>query len=943
MLSFIVLNTSKRACVFLMSMLLATALFGCASPPQNTFNISKPPQDNREYQYLELENQLKVMLVSDPDIKTPAVALAVGVGSYQNPMQQQGLAHYLEHMIFTGSDKYQSLNPLMTHVRQHGGFSNAYTSADHTGYFFQVEKQGLEQALAIFSDSIKAPLFNKQATEKELSAVHSEWHGRHQHDGYVVYRAGALTANPNHPSVMLSVGNKDTLHDKPNSNLHQELLSFYQQYYSANIMNLVMVTDKPLAQMKQLAQQYFASLPNHNIKRPQNTIPYYDKNSFGKHIHVKTNVKVDSLRLEFELPVFDEKWRNQSSSYLSYLFNNAEPSSLESVLKQQGLIDSFRLTINTGEFELPGSAFAAFELTEKGVTHKHLIIRSFFDLVEKVKQQGINSDYEADVRRVLDNKLIAAKPSRPLMLARDLANKLFYLEPQNVLTASFQFSGIDQTLLHDILDSLNPSKMRVWHISQNEIADTPIPYAQGQYASRLISSKEIADWQTPSQLAFALPEILKRTLSENDYSVTQLPVAKPQLIDSGNGFRTLFGQSQYFSDKEGYLKSSIINNFTIDSAENFVNASLVSRFLQQAVSSIASKYHKLYNVRLNISSAFYGYPNINIMGPAYTHQSLYQQILNQYLALTFNDVELQRYISQWRDSLANNSKRDLPAMINYSTHQHLKRSWELFSREELAEALERVDLATIKDMHHRMISANFIDTFAFGHYDQQAIIELNRKARELLGKHNGAENWNFTESFTPVSNQNMTLQVTSDHRSGAAYKQMRIHPNKDEAVKIQLGLLNQLMSTAFFTSLRTEQEMGYRVGSFIDSVHDYPAIGWDVISNTHSLDTIHTQVEEFISQFGKQLADIDEEEINSLKAARLSQLQQTPRDVYAEFSPFIGDWNSEQFAFDKQERIEGIIHATTKQTLIDLYQQLVFEQQGYKLVVKVQGLKDDDK
>ena len=67
--------------------------------------ITKSPSDNREYIGLVLPNQLKVLLISDPETDLAAAALSVHVGSLCDPWTRQGLAHLLEHMLFMGSEK----------------------------------------------------------------------------------------------------------------------------------------------------------------------------------------------------------------------------------------------------------------------------------------------------------------------------------------------------------------------------------------------------------------------------------------------------------------------------------------------------------------------------------------------------------------------------------------------------------------------------------------------------------------------------------------------------------------------------------------------------------------------------------------------------------------------------------------------------------------------
>ena len=117
--------------------------------------------DKRVTKTLTLENGLVVFLVSDPDVHRSAAALSVGVGHLYDPQDKQGLAHYLEHMLFLGTKKYPEVGSYQKYLDEHSGRSNAYTSGNMTNYFFQVAHEGFDEALDRFSDFFKAPLFDK--------------------------------------------------------------------------------------------------------------------------------------------------------------------------------------------------------------------------------------------------------------------------------------------------------------------------------------------------------------------------------------------------------------------------------------------------------------------------------------------------------------------------------------------------------------------------------------------------------------------------------------------------------------------------------------------------------------------------------------------------------------------------------------------------------------
>src|SRR5690625_5646531 len=72
------------------------------------------------------------MLVNDANTEVSAVSLSVGVGSYHNPPEFQGLAHYLEHMLFLGTEKYPEPNELQSFLAENAGHTNAYTDRKST-------------------------------------------------------------------------------------------------------------------------------------------------------------------------------------------------------------------------------------------------------------------------------------------------------------------------------------------------------------------------------------------------------------------------------------------------------------------------------------------------------------------------------------------------------------------------------------------------------------------------------------------------------------------------------------------------------------------------------------------------------------------------------------------------------------------------------------------
>ena len=140
-------------------------------------NIPPRPQvlnDEAVYRRFTLDNGLKVILLSDPKLNKSSASLAVAVGSYTDPAGRQGLAHFLEHMLFLGTEKYPDEADYGNYLKTNGGYNNAYTAGDHTNYLFEIRHEAFEGALDRLAQFFIAPLFTPKFTEREMNAVNSE-------------------------------------------------------------------------------------------------------------------------------------------------------------------------------------------------------------------------------------------------------------------------------------------------------------------------------------------------------------------------------------------------------------------------------------------------------------------------------------------------------------------------------------------------------------------------------------------------------------------------------------------------------------------------------------------------------------------------------------------------------------------------------------------------
>ncbi len=121
--------------------------------------MKKSPNDLKKYQSLTLNNGLRVLLIHNEDTDKSAAALAVNVGHFNDPSEREGLAHFLEHMLFLGTTKYPDGSEYQKFINQHGGSNNAWTATEHTCFYFDIHYLHFKEALDRFSQFFYFPRY----------------------------------------------------------------------------------------------------------------------------------------------------------------------------------------------------------------------------------------------------------------------------------------------------------------------------------------------------------------------------------------------------------------------------------------------------------------------------------------------------------------------------------------------------------------------------------------------------------------------------------------------------------------------------------------------------------------------------------------------------------------------------------------------------------------
>ncbi|KAI7727902.1 hypothetical protein M8C21_010191 [Ambrosia artemisiifolia] len=379
--------------------------------------VIKSPNDRRLYRYIRLSNGLCALLVHDPDIyadgppdasvpddvtdddddegdddedeedeeesgdeedgddegeereasksnapqtKKAAAAMCVGMGSFCDPLEAQGLAHFLEHMLFMGSAEFPDENEYDSYLSKHGGSSNAYTEVEHTCYHFEVKPEFLLGALKRFSQFFISPLVKTEAMDREVLAVDS--------------------------------GNKKSLVDAMENgiNLRDHIFRLYNEFYHGGLLKLVVIGGESLDVLEGWVLELFSKVKTSNASKSEvkSGLPVW---SAGKLYRVEAVKDVHILDLSWTLPCLRKSYMKKAEDYLAHLIGHEGRGSLLFFLKEKGWASSISAGVGDDGMQRSSVAYVfgmSIHLTDSGLEKIYEIIGFVYQYIKLLRQVG---------------------------------------------------------------------------------------------------------------------------------------------------------------------------------------------------------------------------------------------------------------------------------------------------------------------------------------------------------------------------------------------------------------------------------------------------------------------------------------------------------------------------------------------------------------------------
>uniref|UniRef100_A0A8B9HEJ4 Insulin-degrading enzyme n=1 Tax=Astyanax mexicanus TaxID=7994 RepID=A0A8B9HEJ4_ASTMX len=858
--------------------------------------IIRSPEDKREYRGLEFTNGLKAILISDPTTDKSSAALDVHIGSLSDPPKISGLAHFCEHMLFLGTEKYPKENEYSQFLSEHAGSSNAFTSGEHTNYYFDVSHEHLQGALDRFAQFFLCPLFDESCKDREVNAVDSEHEKNLMNDAWRLFQLEKATGNPDHPFSKFGTGNKLTLETRPSQDgidIRQELLKFHSTFYSSNLMGLCVLGRESLDDLASMVVKLFGEVENKSVPIPEFPVHPFQEEHLRQFYKVVPIKDIRNLYVTFPIPDLQKYYKSNPGHYLGHLIGHEGPGSLLSELKSKGWVN----TLVGGQKE-GAKGFMFF------------IINSFFF-----------SGW------LCMNILLFKDKERPRGYTSKVAGLLHYYPLEEILAAEYMLEDFRPDLIEMVLDKLRPENVRVAVVSKSfeGQTDKTEEWYGTQYKQESISDEVIKKWQNADLNGkFKLP--MKNEFIPTNFEIYPLEKDSPSyptLIKDTAMSKVWFKQDDKFFLPKACLNFEFFSPFAYVDPLHCNMAYLYLELLKDSLNEYAYAA-ELAGLNYDLQNTIYGM-YLSVKGYNDKQHILLKKIVEKMATFEIDEKRFDIIKEAYMRSL-NNFRAEQP-------HQHAMYYLRLlmtevaWTKDELKEALDDVTLPRLKAFIPQLLSRLHIEALLHGNITKQSALSMMQMVEDTLIEHAHTKPLlpsqliRYREVQVPDGGWYVYQQRNEVHNNCGIeiYYQTDMQTTHDNML---LELFCQIISEPCFNTLRTKEQLGYIVFSGPRRANGVQGLRF-IIQSEKAPHYLESRVEAFLKTMEKSVEEMSDEAFQKhIQALAIRRLDK-PKKLAAECAKYWGEIISQQYNFDRDNIEVAYLKTLSKDNIMQFYRDLL--------------------
>jgi insulysin len=825
-------------------------------------NILKSPNDKRNGYTYELDNKLKVIIIQDIDTNVSAVSMCVKIGYFQDTIS--GMAHFLEHMVFNGTKDFPDENAFPEFIAKYNGMQNAYTTHDHTYYYYTVSNDGLLKSMELFSGFFTSPILGKDCIDREKEAVNSEHIKNINSDSWRCHELLKVASHKNHCFNKFGTGCNDTLDIK---DIDVHVRNFFEKYYSSDRMTLCIISKENIETVKKTIDKLFSSI---QIKNIPDCDLHVDSNILNpskliKYIPIEDR---EHLLLNWEIPHFRKTYDVSPTDFMTYLLGNEMDKSVNYVLCNGGYITQFDCFIRD---IIKDKCILSIDITLSpyGKNHKKIIIGTILEYI-KILYNNIDTNHMKNIYDdlakidVYNFKYFEKTNSTDtLQYICSLLND-YDIDPKHIFVTSIMKDGYSSQFIENL-------KTVFSHLTIDNmilIAGSK-EYDQSKMSDFPNYGTKYKVWDTKIVYTDYIKNISVPPLNPYisvDNNLIDFDLKTPSKLYQNNSL------TAYWFPKKNYspnvcINATILLNQSSITPENYVGVLL---YLNTILTKVK---HELYMM----NSAMYD-TLITFNG-----KKIYMQIEGNYGKISeICEYLLKSIHNELDDKCFETSKYSLIKQCeNYTFEAPYTKLGDLFKSQIFN---DYYSLNSLCEVVTKMTKEQTINIFNTCYVNEYVKLLISGNCTEDLAN-------TIYQLFKPRSQSTIKPQILTKYKGFSGELKITNNNPLEENVAVGVyinlgnnipnkqttnwaknmclgGILENLISPIFFDQLRTKESFGYIVNSrigFTGNIADVNYFMFIVQSPNKTVDEISNRIGKFIKKFKSRILELSQNDFTIIK------------------------------------------------------------------------------
>lgn len=908
--------------------------------------IIRPRNDKRGYRRVVLPNSLECLLISDPDTDKAAASMNVSVGYFCDPDGLEGLAHFLEHMLFYASEKYPEEDSYSKYIAEHGGSTNAFTSSEHTNFYFDVNSDSLHDALDRFAQFFIKPLMSPDATLREIKAVDSENQKNLLSDPWRMSQLQKHLCAENHPYHKFSTGNWNTLEVKAKEkglDTRLELIKFYDSHYSANLMQLVVYGKDSLDNLQNLVENKFCDI--RDVGRKPFSFPGHP--CTPEHLQVLVKAvpikQGHTLRILFPITPNIRCYKEGPCKYISHLIGHEGEGSLFYVLKKLGWAMS--LEAGEGDWSHDFSFFCVvIQLTDVGQEHMEDTLGLLFRYIKLLQNSGTPKWIFDELQAICETGFHYRDKSPPINYVVNISSNMQIFPPKDWLIASSVPSKFSPDAIQNVLNELTPETVRIFWESKKFEGKTKLaePWYGTSYSVEVVPPSIIQKWvgkapeedlHLPKRNIFIPSDLSLRSVEEK--------VSFPAMLRKTQFSRLWYKPDTMFFTPKAYIKMDFHCPLSQSSPESAVLTDVFTRLLMDYLNDYAydAQVAGLYYVVKPNDTGF----QVTMVGFNDKMRTLLETVIGKIAEF---EVKADRFsvIKEAMTKEYENFKFRQPyqQVLYYCSLILEDQTWPW---DEEFSALSHLEASDLGIFLPHLLSKTFIECYFAGNIEPNEANNIVQHVEDVL--------FNAPISACkPLSpSQHLAKRIVklekglryyypamcSNHQDENSALLHYIQTHQDNVKQnVLLQLLALVGKQPAFHQLRSVEQLGYI--ALLRQRNDSGVRGLQFIIQSTVKDpaNLDARVENFLNMFESNVYNMSDAEFKSNVSALIDMKLEKYKNIREESAFFYGEISEGTLKFDRKEAEVAALKELKKEELVGFFNDHVKVNAPQKKILSIQ-------